>query len=164
MTAPGEFARVERVIVKGDTMPRFQAVVGKFRGDMTLVEEIARIEADKINAAVAAHVEKAVEEDRKRRDVLWECKCSDCGLHYITKFDSGICPLCIAVRRAVEEFRERAAVEIKTKADARKCEVYGHDDRYCAYCSAYDDAVDISQQIIRALPLSPAEGETEGKA
>lgn len=63
------------------------------------------------------------------------------------------------VQAARERAYEKAADGIRKKADERKCLAYGHDDRYCSYCDAYEDAIDISEQVIRSLKSSEKEGE-----
>ncbi len=177
MTAPGEFARVERVIVKGDTMPRFQAVVGKFRGDMTLVEEIARIEADKINAAVEKHVEKAVEPYLQTIEAIEKevakvyCHITNGRISKVnTKAESVIGESDDITAKLVEE-----AVK-----EAMTCRVCGNKDSVCSSNwtrevrrAVEEFRMEVERKLIsygkialaaevHHLPLSPAEKQADG--
>ncbi len=141
MTAPGEFARCEdkdgtiSLYIGEEVEIDFSATGSK----MDIGDFEAAIEY--INAAVAAHVQKAV---GKTMTVVAN------DLEKEKKILMGE-----AVRRAVEEFRERAAkVASDTDYGAKHC---------CEDCPCGYWATELAEKL-RALPLSPADGKTEGKA
>ncbi len=126
MTAPGEFARVvdSHPNTPGYTGPRL--FVGGVKVD-TLYGDKDSI-ASRINAAVAAHVQKAVQEaidEYESMRAQWpnnRVACANCKKPVeVTALNALKCDKCavevpkllndISVRRAVEEFRERAAKE-----------------------------------------------------
>lgn len=54
---------------------------------------------------------------------------------------------------------EMAKEEIQVAANTRKCTAYGHDERYCAYCSDHEDGTDMAHAVVCALADRVRKGE-----
>ncbi len=148
MTAPGEFARLTVSGRLVNLNVAGEELAPSYFDDFIEGVERLRANAEAINAAVAAHVQKAVKE---------AITCRVCGNN------DSVCSSnwTREVRRAVEEFRARAVKDLEEYGEAMlQLSVTKHADKMDAVCETVDDCA----EIIRALPLSPAEARAENDA